>query len=68
MSISIATMGKFTQFPCGGSGGTVIVEREVEVGGGGSYGFEERKPQIIVRSVDDEEDNFNIRITKVTEI
>ena len=65
MSISIATMGKFTQFPCCGDG--EIIERIVEVGGGGSYGLEKSKPQIIVRSVDDDEDNFNIRIIKVTE-
>ena len=67
MSVSIATMGKFTQFPCGG-GGTVIIEREVEVGGGGSYGFEQKKPQIIVRTVEDTDDDFRIRVIKVREI
>ena len=65
MSVAIATMGKF--WPATGGGGTTIVERVVEVGGGGSYGLEKSKPQIIVRSVDDEEDNFNIKIIKVTE-
>jgi len=65
MSISIATMGKFTQFPCGGQG--QIIERIVEVGGGGSYGMEKNKPQIIVRGVDDEDDDFNIRVIKVKE-
>ena len=68
MSISIATMGKFTQFPCGGSGGVIERIVEVEVGGGGSYGLEKSKPQIIVRGVNDEEDNFNIRVIKVKEI
>lgn len=62
MSVSIATMGKFCP--------TVISAPpiEVEVGGGGSsYGWEKKKPQIIVKSVYDEEDDFRIRITKVTE-
>jgi hypothetical protein len=63
MSVSIATMGKFT--PVGG--GVIIKEVEVEVGGGGSsYGWERKKPEIIVSSVY-EEDDFRIRITKVTE-
>lgn len=63
MCISIATMGKYWMLPDGG--GLVCPG-----GGSGSYSSfleNKKKPQIIVRSVDDEEDNFNIRIIKVTE-
>ncbi len=56
MSVSIATMGKFCP--------SIIVK---EVGGGSSYGWERKKPQIIVSDVYDEEDYIKIRITKVTE-
>ena len=67
MSVGLATMGKFSPIGCGGG---QIIERivEVEVGGGGSYGLEKSKPQIIVRGVDeDDDDDFNIRIIKVKE-
>lgn len=61
MSVAIATMGKF--WP---STGTRIETVTVE-GGGGSYGWAERKPQIIVNSVRDEDDTFKISVVKVTE-
>lgn len=62
MSVSIATRGKF--IPAVGG----VIVREVDAGGGGSsYGWERKKPQIIVNSVYDEEDDFRIKITKVTE-
>lgn len=62
MSVAICTMGKFIP----AVGGTVI-ERIVEVGGGGSYGLEKSKPHIIVRGVYGEEDDINIKVIKVTE-
>lgn len=63
MSVSIATMGKF--WPQFGSGGETIVE--IDGGGGGSYGFDLKKPQVIVDGVHDEDDDIRIRITKVIE-
>lgn len=62
MSVAIATMGKFIpRFP-------EEVPVQVESGGGGSsYGWERKKPQIIVNSVFDEEDTLRISVTKVTE-
>ena len=61
MSVAICTMGKFIpRFP---------VEVEVDTGGGGgsSYGWERKKPTIVVDSVYDEEDIIRISVTKVTE-
>ncbi len=58
MSVSIATMGKFVN--------REIKEVEVD-GGGSSYGWERKKPKIIVSDVYDKEDYIKIRITKVTE-
>jgi hypothetical protein len=61
MSVAIATMGKFIpRF-------TQEVPVDSGSGGGGSYGWERKKPQIIVNSVFDEEDDIRISITKVTE-
>lgn len=62
MSVAIATMGKFASISCNKQ------EVLVDAGGGGSsYGWERKKPQIIVKNVYDEEDDIRIRITKVTE-
>ena len=62
MSVAIATMGKF--IPAVGG----VREIEVEgAGGGSSYGWERKKPQIIVDNVFDEEDTLRISVTKVTE-
>jgi len=48
MSIAIATMGMFR--PAGTGGGTIIVEKIVEVAGGGGYSGlgvdDKRKPQV----------------------
>ena len=64
MSVAIATMGKFIprfiqEIPVDSGSGSG--------GGGSSYGWERKKPQIIVNSVFDEEDDIRISITKVTE-
>ena len=62
MSVAIATMGKFIpRFP-------VEVEVDSGLGGGGSsYGWERKKPQIIVNNVFDEDDTIRISVTKVKE-
>lgn len=61
MSVTIATMGKFWR-----TGGTV--QKVVSADGSSSgYGWEKPKPKIIVSGVRDDEDDFKIRITKVTE-
>jgi hypothetical protein len=63
MSVAIATMGKFIpRFV-----EEVPVDVQVAGGGGSSYGWERKKPQIIVNNVFDEEDTIRIRVTKVTE-
>ena len=63
MSVAIATMGKFIpRFP-----EEVVVEVQGSGGGGSSYGWERKKPQIIVNNVFDEEDTLRISVTKVTE-
>jgi len=65
MSVAIATMGKF--IPAVG-GGVITKTIEVDSGGGGSsYGWERKKPQIIVDDVFDSEDTIRIKVTKVTE-
>lgn len=65
MSVAIATMGKF--IPAVGGIREVEVEVQGSGGGGSSYGWERKKPQIIVNSVFDEEDTIRISVTKVTE-
>lgn len=63
MSISIATQGKYWMLPDGG--GLVCPG-----GGEGSYSSfleNEKKPVILVDRVSEYEDDFNIRIIKVTE-
>jgi hypothetical protein len=64
MSVAIATMGKF--IPAVGS---IVKEVEVEGAGGGgsSYGWERKKPQIIVDNVFDSEDTLRISVVKVKE-
>ena len=59
MSISIATMGKFTP----ATGGTQIVTEIVDRGSSG-YGFEERqpKPRVIVRRVQTDDQEAEIKI------
>jgi hypothetical protein len=64
MSVAIATMGKYV--PIFGSAPTPA-PIEIVGGGGSSYGFERKRPQVIVDGVYDEEDNFRIKIIKVTE-
>ena len=60
MSVAIATMGKYIP--------RFVQQVTVEsIGGGSSYGWAERKPQIIVNSVADEDDIFRISVVKVTE-
>lgn len=62
MSVAIATLGKFIpRF-------TQEVPVDSGIGGGGSsYGWERKKPQIIVNSVFDEEDDIRIKVTGVKE-
>ena len=63
MSVAIATMGKFIP----AVGGVREVEVEGAGGGGSSYGWEKKKPQIIVDDVFDSEDTLRISVVKVKE-
>jgi len=65
MSVALATLGKYV--PIFGSTPTPPPVIEVVGGGGSSYGWERKRPQVIVDGVYDEEDNFTIKIIKVTE-
>ena len=68
MSISIATMGKFTP----ATGGTQIVERVVETGGG-TYGYPHwkvKKPKVVVSRFKDQErrkKDISVTIFDITE-
>jgi len=66
MSVAIATMGMFTQFPCGG-GESEVIERLIDSGGGGSsYGWEKQKPQIIINSIlEEEKEDIYVKIIGV---